>query len=59
MEMRRRGREVGHENIATNAFLQQKKDVNKGKQSRKLIILPAKPPPRKSHSVMSNNAEQK
>ena len=55
MEMRRRGKEVGQDNLAQNAYQQQKKNAMAKPSSRKLVILPAKPPPRKSKSVLENH----
>ena len=43
------------EQDATRAFLEQKKTSAMKQQPRKLVILPAKPAPRKSRSVMQNH----
>ena len=54
LEMRRKGKEVGRDNSPTSVYLQQQKTAAAmGKQKRKLVILPAKPPPRKSKSVLA------
>ena len=57
LEMRRTGKEVGFENSAQYAYLQ-KKIADAGKQPRKLVILPAKPAPRKSKSVLASHAKE-
>ena len=51
MDLRRRGREVGRD-LSPNATYT--KQANKNAKQRKLVILPAKPPPRKTKSVMKN-----
>lgn len=54
MDIKRRGREVGRDLSPNAAYHQQA--MNKEKP-RKLVILPAKPPPRKPRSVMKHEPQ--